>query len=29
MTGGSAVLVVGGDADQLDRIASSEHVAVP
>ena len=29
MTGGSAVLVVGGDADQLDRIASSEHVAAP
>ena len=29
VTGGSAVLVVGGDADQLDRIASSEHVAAP
>jgi uncharacterized protein (TIGR03089 family) len=29
MTGGSAVLVVGGDDDQLDRIASSEHVAAP
>ena len=28
-TGGSAVLVVGGNADQLDRIASSEHVAAP
>jgi uncharacterized protein (TIGR03089 family) len=28
-TGGSAVLVVGGDAGQLDRIASSEHVAAP
>jgi hypothetical protein len=29
MTGGSAVLVVGGDDDQLDRIASSERVAAP
>ena len=27
MTGGSAVLVVGGNDDQLDQIASFEHVA--
>jgi len=27
MTGGSAVLVFGGNDDQLDQIASSEHVA--
>ena len=29
MTNGSAVLVVGGDADQLARIAHTEHVDVP
>jgi uncharacterized protein (TIGR03089 family) len=29
VTGGSAVVVVGGDADQLTRIADTEHAAAP
>jgi uncharacterized protein (TIGR03089 family) len=29
VTGGSAVVAVGGDADQLDRIADTEHVSGP